>query len=276
MVITKIISNNAVSCNDDSGNEVIVIGSGIGFGTKVGNNIDQSKVDKLYKLSSDSSTKFEKLVNNMPYQHITIADSIIENAKNTLNRELNENIYITLTDHINFAIERSKQGIEFDNALLWEIKSYYSKEYELGLKGIELVKEELGIELPESEAGFIALHIVNACSYSKISETVKSPKIIDDMITIIEECYNVEVNKSSISFERFLTHLKFLVQRVVSKVGYETDNSDFYIIFLNNHPKSAECARKMAQYISTNYSYVLSDEELMYLSLHIERIINRN
>lgn len=276
MIITKIISNNAVMCKDDNDIELIAIGSGLGFGVKVDSVIDESKVEKLYKLSSDSTNKFERLVNNIPYQHITIANTIIEYAKANLDRDLNENIYITLTDHINFAIERNKQGIEFDNALLWEIKNYYKKEYEIGIKGLELIEENLGVKLPDSEAGFIAIHIVNACTYNKLTDTVKAPKVIGDIVGIIEECYGVEVNKGTISYDRFLTHLKYLVQRVVSKIGYDSNDSDFHKIFLENHPNSAKCAGNIAHYINDNFSYELSDEEQMYLSLHIERIISRD
>src|SRR5699024_3117402 len=91
-----------------------------------------------------------------------ISADIISFAKSNLNLKLNQSIYVTLTDHINFAIERFEQGINLQNALLWEIKRFYPHEFDLGRYALELVKERIGVELPEDEAGFIALHFVNA------------------------------------------------------------------------------------------------------------------
>lgn len=275
MIIIKVISNNAVMCKDLHGVEVIAIGSGLGFQAKLNTVVDDNKIEKIYKLSGESTSKFEKIVNDMPYLHITIADEIIEYAKANLDSDINDNIYITLTDHINFAIERHKQGIAFDQTLLREIKTYYKKEYEIGIKGLEIIDEKLDIKLPESEAGFIALHIVNACTYNELTDTIKEPKAINDILNIVEKYYGYKPNLTSISYERFLTHLKFLLQRVVSKTGYDSEDSDFNLKFLEDHPQSAECALLIAQYISKTYQYELSIEEQMYLSLHIERLINR-
>lgn len=275
MIIKKVISNNALMCQDSNGAEVITIGSGLGFKAKINTEVDENKIEKLYRLSSDSTIKFEKIVNDMPFEHISVADEIIEYAKSRIDNEINDNIYITLTDHINFAIERNKQGISFDNTLLWEIKTYYKKEYEIGLKGLEIIDEKLNIKLDDSEAGFIAMHILNACTYNEITDAIKEPQVISDITKIVEEYFDVKINIESISYERFLMHLKFLVQRVVGKVGYETNESDFHIEFLKNHPNSAKCAQQISDYLSSTYKYDISKEEQMYLALHIERLINR-
>lgn len=276
MVITKIISNNAVVSLDELGNELVIMGSGVGFKKKVNDTVDSKSIEKTYKISSQHATQFERLVMNMPYEHVGIADEIIKYAQTTIGKELNENIYITLTDHVSFAIERKKLGIEFDNALLWEIKQFYNEEYKVGLKALDIIEDKLGIRLSDDEAGFIALHVVNAQANMNMTDTIKSPKVIDDILNIVKDYFGIEFDKQSISYERFVTHLKFFIQRVVKQNFESGEDEKFYRDFLDSHKESADCARKIAKYVNDNLKYEVTDEELMYIAMHIERVVKRD
>ncbi len=275
MKIIKVISNNAVVSIDELGNEIVVMGSGIGFKKKVDSIIDKSCIEKIYKMSSENASRFENLITNLPSEHIDIADEIINYAKKVISTELKENIYITLTDHISFAIKRKEQDMEFNNALLWEIKQFYPKEFEIGLKALDIIEKAVDFKLSEDEAGFIALHIVNAQYNLDMSNVAKSPKMINDILNIVKETFNIEYDTSSISYERFVTHLKFLTQRIIGQKKYDGDDEEFYRAFLEKCKQSADCARLINKYISEDYEYELSEEELMYLAMHIERIVKR-
>ena len=52
-------------------------------------------------------------------------------------RRLSENIYITLTDHICFAVERLRTGTAYSNQLLWEITNFYPTEFAMGIQALE-------------------------------------------------------------------------------------------------------------------------------------------
>ena len=65
----------------------------------------------------------------MPKEYIDTSTEIIDNIKSKLDKKLNDNIYITLTDHLSFAIERKKLNQEYSNVLLWDIKRFYQQEY---------------------------------------------------------------------------------------------------------------------------------------------------
>lgn len=162
MKIVKVINNNVVSSVDDRNREVIVLGKGIGFQKTSGDDIQKDRIEKVFQLSTEASSQFEKLVEEIPYEYIKYTDEIVKEAVQVLGRNLNRNIYITLTDHLHFAIERYRKNIFFQNALLWEIKKFYSVEYTIGLHAVSMIKEKEGIELSVDEAAFIALHIVNA------------------------------------------------------------------------------------------------------------------
>lgn len=161
--ITKLINNNIVCSTDSEGNEVILRGLGIGFHKKVNDCIEDERVEKIYKMTNKAtSNKLQELLAEIPLEYITVCTEIIEYATKKLNKKLNDNIYITLTDHISFAITRKGKKLEYRNVLLTEIKTFYEAEYEIGVQSLEIIKEKLGVELSYDEAGFIALHIVNA------------------------------------------------------------------------------------------------------------------
>ena len=47
MQIIKVINNNVISSEDDKGKEIIVMGKGIGFGKKAGEEIDETKIESI-------------------------------------------------------------------------------------------------------------------------------------------------------------------------------------------------------------------------------------
>lgn len=276
MQILRVINNNVISSLDAEKREVVVMGRGIGFQKMAGDTIEDEKIEKVFHLPREHTNQYERLVSDMPYEHIKMAEEIIRYAGKTLNRHLNKNIYITLTDHLNFAVERQKQGVIFQNALLWETKKFYKEEFEIGLKAIELVKEKIGVVLPEDEAGFIALHIVNAEMDGDIKQAGSMPEMIKDMLNIVRYTFGIEIDESTLSYERFVTHLKFFLQRAVQGVCYDNEDPELSESIRKRYTKEYACARKIRDYVRQRIDYVVSEEELTYLTMHIARIIRRD
>ncbi len=163
MQIHKVINNNVLSAYDEQNQEIVIMGRGIGFKAKPGDIIDESKIEKVFHMENHSlSKKFQEMLSGMPLEHMEISNDIISYAQNEYGMRLNQSIYVALTDHINFAIQRYHQGIQLENALLGEIRQFYFQEYKVGKYAIRLLRERLGTEFSEDEAGFIALHFVNA------------------------------------------------------------------------------------------------------------------
>lgn len=273
MKIAKIMNNNVVSALDEGNREIIVLGKGIGFQKHNGDLIDEVKVEKIFRLSEPARSKFEKLVEEIPYEYVSYTDEIVREATETLGMELNKNIYITLTDHLYFAIERYRRNITFQNALLWEIKRFYSREYEVGLKAVELLKEREGVALSVDEAAFIALHIVNAEMDINLSRTLSVPGMIKDLLNIVRYTFHVDLDEESLSYERFVTHLKFFIQRTLKRQCYPTEELELYELYRKKAPKSYECAKKIKKYMEEKTDTEVTDEEMMYLTVHISRVI---
>ena len=273
IIIEKVINNNIISAYEKSGAEVIVMGRGIGFKKKQGEVVPADQISKIFRIKSRTLTEqFKELLANMPLERVRISDEIISHAKDHLKLKLNQSIYVTLTDHINFAIERVSQGIEPQNALLWEIKRFYPQEFQLGIYALELIHDRLGILLPEDEAGFIALHFVNAEYGTDIRDAVKFPDQMQAIVDIVEHDLGILLDESSLHYERFMTHIKFLIQRIYRKELLSSEDRELSLMMQRKYPREYDCSVKVAEYIMQATGSRLSEEEIMYLSVHIRRV----
>lgn len=273
IIIEEVINNNIISAYEKSGAEVIVMGRGIGFKKKQGEVVPADQISKIFRIKSRTLTEqFKELLANMPLERVRISDEIISHAKDHLKLKLNQSIYVTLTDHINFAIERVSQGIEPQNALLWEIKRFYPQEFQLGIYALELIHDRLGILLPEDEAGFIALHFVNAEYGTDIRDAVKFPDQMQAIVDIVERDLGILLDESSLHYERFMTHIKFLIQRIYRKELLSSEDRELSLLMQRKYPREYQCSVKVAEYIMQATGSRLSEEEIMYLSVHIRRV----
>ena len=118
MIINKVLNNNVVTIISENSEEAVVMGRGIAFQKKKGDEIDESKIEKIFVLENKSiNEKLLTLVNDIPAKYLEVAENIIKYAENKLGTKLNENIYLTLTDHISFAISRAEKNLGVQNDL---------------------------------------------------------------------------------------------------------------------------------------------------------------
>lgn len=273
MKIIKIINNSVVCALDDNKKEVVVMGKGIGFKSAIGDKIDKKKAEKIFIMDNQSSIdKFKKLLENLPIEHFKVSHEIISYSKRTLGKRLNQNIYITLTDHINFAVYRFKNGMQFSNPLLWEVKQFYKSEFLIGKYAIELIKKRLGILMTEDEAANIALHIVNAEYNTDMKDALKITTLISDILNIISKYYKIKLDEESLYYSRLITHLKFLSQRLFLDEMLKDSDDVLLDMIKNRYKKEYECSLKIKKYIEEKYNQKISEEELAYLTVHIKRV----
>ena len=274
MKIIKIVNNNIVTSLDEQNREIIVMGRGLGFGRKPGMPIEDEKVEKVFRLNSaGENQKLVDIIQDIPLEHIKAADQIIEYAKSILGERLKETIYLSLIDHIDGAIDRYKNQIQFTNPLLWEIKQYYPSEFKVGVQSLSILRKMLGIELPVDEAAFIALHFITAEYDTKMDVTFDIPRLIDDIIAIVESEFSIKIDKESIHYERFITHLKFFAARVLqAKQMPDDDDFLFRNMIRDQYKKSYACAQMIRQHLGECYNVAISEEEVVYLTVHIKRV----
>ncbi|PTY79258.1 transcription antiterminator LicT [Heyndrickxia sporothermodurans] len=270
------INNNIVIVEDADKNEMILAGKGIGFQKKAGDIVEAKNIEKRFLLEDKGLyDKFKKLVKEIPVETIRISDDLISKARRELKKALSENIYLSLPDHINMAIYRFSKGQNVSNMLLWEIKRMYPREFEIGLYGLELIRKQYDLELPEDEAGFIAIHFVNAQLNEGMNQVFDMTKFLKEVLRIIEYHFKISLYENSLNYFRFVTHLRFFAQRVFNHTVMSDKDRNLYDIVKSNYPDSYVCVEKINTLIQTNYSHTISVDEKLYLMLHINRIIQR-
>ncbi len=276
MVVHKVLNNNIVSSLDERGREVLLVGRGLGWQAKPGAAIDKKKIDKIFRMDTSASTeKLKQLFLEVDVEVIELSARIIDYARETLKKKLNKNVYITLTDHISFAIERMKQGITFRNALQWETSKLYPAEYSIGLYALDLIQETMQVEFPKDEAGSIALHIVNAEYDCNMNYTQQMTEIIQNSLNIVRYAFHVEFDEQSLDYQRFTTHLLFFAQRALDHKLMDGGSDEMYELMKRKNPKQFRCAEKIQSYLKKQYHCTLSAEEITFLTVHIVRVTTR-
>ncbi|MBO0488180.1 BglG family transcription antiterminator LicT [Vagococcus fluvialis] len=274
MKIIRIINNNIVTSEQD-GNEVVVMGKAIGYKMDIGNKVDEEKIEKIFYMEEKNKlNQFELLLREMPLNEIQTVDEIISYAKLSLGKKLSEGLYISLIDHIHFAIERHHKGYEFKNDLSWEVKHFYHHEYLIGKEALEIISRRLHVKLPIEEATTIALHIVNAEMENDMERTVGLTKMIKEIISIIQYTFNRKLSEDSLSYERLLTHLKFFSKRVLLNRPLPDENKELFALIEKSYPKEYQCALKIGDYVHNETKHKLTVAELSYITIHINRVIN--
>ncbi|GAB2532363.1 BglG family transcription antiterminator LicT [Gracilibacillus alcaliphilus] len=279
MIIKKVLNNNVVMTENHQGQEVVVMGKGLAFQKKAGQVIEEDKIEKIFKL--EDQTIYDKLIEllkDTPEKYLELADKVLQYATSQLPYKLDEYLYIALTDHLHFAISRYKQGIELKNALHWEIRKYYKEEYRVALHALDIIEEEANVRFAEDEAASIALHLVNSqLSDGHIDETIQITKMVNNILTIVRYHYQVPLDEDSVSYDRFLTHLRFFALRYVRKEVAEGQQTDDFLLeqVKSKYQEAYRCSEKVAKYVEKDFNWVIGDDEKIYLTLHIHRVTQR-
>lgn len=275
MIIERVYNNNVVLVKDERNNkQLILTGCGIGFQKKVGQLADESKIEKKFIAENEGfKNKISKLASEVDEDVFKASSAIVEYAESKLNAELYDYIYVALTDHIAFALRRIRENIEIKNELLYEIKRIHKREFDIGIWAINYLNKEFNINMPEDEAAFIAMHIVNANYNESTSDSFLMTKIVKEILNIIRYFYSVEFNENEMNYERLITHLKFFAKRLIKNECKENKKNDLLEIIKEKYEDSFKCANKIKTFIEEHYEYVVSEDEMLYLILHINRVI---
>ncbi|MGP3279564.1 BglG family transcription antiterminator LicT [Serratia bockelmannii] len=272
MIIAKVLNNNVVIVLDENGSQQVVMGRGLAFQKRPGEELDSMKVEKIFSMQNNELTRrLGELLNQIPLEVMATCDRIIELASQHLGK-LQSSLYITLTDHCYSAIERYKKGQVIRNVLLWKIKHLYPKEFELGQQARAIIASRLNVELAEDEAGFIALHLVTAQLNNEIPEVLHITRVMQEILQLVKYQLHLKYNEESLSYQRFVTHLKFFVQRMLSRTVVDDDDVSLHRVVKDNYKEAWKCAEVIAQHLCSNYQRDLTTEEIMFLAIHIERV----
>lgn len=270
--IIKVMNNNVLLARDLQLNqECILIGKGLGFGRTTGTRsvIPASQIEKRF-ITFEQTVKqqYFELITGMDPKIVGLCAEVTAMAETRLG-VLNPQVHVVLTDHIGFAIERIRQGMEIHNPFLYEIQTLYPEEYAMAAEGVRYLSSQLGIEIPVDETGFITLHLHAARQNEAVKETVKQTRLLKELVGLIEEHLGQPFVPSELTYQRLVNHLRGLIDRV--RKGTTIDNPLFESIRKEFHEAFA-IALLLKDHMEKAYALQVPDNELGYMALHIERI----
>ncbi|TSO25430.1 PRD domain-containing protein [Lactobacillus sp. LL6] len=272
LVIKKVLNTSVVLCVNDDQQELIVLGKGIGYGKKAGAKIDSDDVNQVFvPVTSPEIQQMEEMLTNVSPEIVEVTRKIVQKATKVFDNSLNKSLSFSLMDHINFSLDRLKEGITFKNKLYWDVQSYYPEEFKIGEWAVSLINQELNVELPREEAASIAFHIINAESKSNDADSMEVTKIISSLMSIINLHNEGRLDPSSINYQRLLTHIKFFAQRILRGQQLDSDDDAMYQMVVNSYPRATKVAIKIMEFLEKKYRIKITDEEVTYLIVHIQR-----
>ncbi|MGX4686719.1 BglG family transcription antiterminator LicT [Vagococcus sp. JNUCC 83] len=275
MIIKKVLNNNVVISENKDQQEVVIMGKGIAFNKKIGDKLSLTAVEKMFVNQSGSERQeMENLVEKIPPEIIEISKEIMLLAEKEIGYNYSEKSYLSLTDHLFYAIERAQENISLPNPLLFDIKKFYAKEFNVAMQGIDIVEKRLGVTMTEEEAGVIALHLANSVTdYQDMTTTMKNTELVKNILNIIRRYFGREFDENSTNYQRMVTHIQFFVQRLMNNELSEETDDFLYELVQSKYPQAFQCSLRIKDYLSTKRDISIGHSEIIYLTIHINRVI---
>ncbi len=271
--VQKIFNNNVVLAHKESeSEELILLGSGLGFGIKEGDSIDRQQVEidkEFVPVKEEKKEAYQQLLNEVDAQVIGLTEEIIAMLTSELEEKLNQHIRIGLADHIAFALKRIEDGMDLTNPFLAETKTLYQTEYKLAKEAVKMIEERFDVSMPESEVGFITLHIHGARENRGVSKTLKYTSLIQKMVAKVEEKIDKELSYETLNYARLVNHLRFALERVEQG---EVEPNPMLDDIKDNFPESYAISIDLAQMMETELEVKVPQDEVGYLAIHIQRL----
>ncbi|TWW13736.1 transcription antitermination protein BlgG [Dellaglioa algida] len=276
MYFIKKINNNVALAKDENSIEWILLGKGIGFGKEVDSLIESEEIDRRFKAQGEleNHQSISNIINQINGNTLQLATDVSDQVAKYLGIEFSNYNYLALADHLNFALERTKQGNNYPNEFRWEVQSLYPKEYQAAEKSLDYIKERTNIELPKSELTFFTYHYVSAQNKeTPLEDTIELTAMVNQILEIISYHFQMKLDSSSMNYARFLTHLRYFMIR---QLKHDTDSKDLDpmigSVIKEKYPRAYEAANKIRVYLKTTKKWNISNNEMMYLTLHIWRL----
>lgn len=268
-IVIKALNNNMVLIKEQ-GVEKILLAKGIGFNKKFGDILeDNLEVYKVFSIEDKKNQEnLKEVYNRVDGEFVAICEEALAEISEELGEELNETIHIGLIDHLAIAMKRLKNKEQINNPFIVEIETLYSVEFEMAKKIVNKLQEKYEIDFPEGEIGFITLHIHSARNGKMLSNSIKYSYLSNKIIIYIEEKFNSKIDKRSLDYARFLSHVRFTIERVLTDTVLKNDLTE---IIKKSYPVSYEIAEGASKIIEETLDKKVCDDEVAYIAMHVER-----
>lgn len=268
--VTKALNHNSVlAVKENSSQEYLILGKGIGFGKKVSERIEPDEECSIYLLKSDAGEESgREMVQGINPKYLEISNAILQEAEKEFG-EIDKSILFPMADHINFAVKRIEKGEKISNPLTQDIQLLFYKEYKIAEKAVEMLLASDNIQIDEHEIGYIALHVHSSICDEKVSGAMQIAATVRECITMIEKDVGKKIDVQTLSYNRLMNHIKYMAARAMSREKLKVNMNDY---IEHQFPKSFAIARTVCDHLTEYFKVQLPEIEIGYLAMHIERV----
>ena len=273
MRVKRVISNNAVLALDADGQELVALGRGLGHGRRPGDTMETDRIEQVF-VAGDADERLTRFLADMPLEYVRVAGRIADLAHERLGLKVTQALILPIADHLHFAVQRQREGLEMHYPLSWEVRQLYPGELAVGEAALGLANAAFGVDLPVDEAVAFAMHFVNAQFASPgMTRAMEMTQTISKAFELIETYFGVTIDTHSMNAARFVTHLRYLYARVASGKQIVDPHPTFVDAIANAHPEASACAMKLRFQFEMNLGEKLTPDEVAYLALHVARLV---
>lgn len=265
--IIKILNNSALLVND-SKQSFILLGKGIAFNRKTDEILPKGFTYEQRFGLLRSSRSFEQLISQHKPEIIDLVFKTVQEFMFDEN-QITAEALVAFCDHIATMYDRVVKHESIENPFLMETKTLYPESFKSASLLIDQVNKKYCVEIPEAEIGFIALHLQKISSKDKSINVNVMNNIIFTVTNLLSEKYNYTLDKESVRFAQFITHIKFVVLRLVRK---ESPNNEMTEIILSKYAQFKPLASEIVKIIEEETNSELNIDELAYLMMHVSRL----
>lgn len=278
LIVKKVLNNSVLLAQDSNNKELLIRGKGIGYNVKPQQGINISNKSKIQYITNQR--EILDIFENIPKEYIEVGQQIVELAEDKLGITLNPLLQFSIADHIYGVKSRKNTDIAYNDFLQYEIPHLYHQEYEIAIESLVIVKKQLNFSIPESEASILTMHIVNAeLQISDLNQTMELSSLVKEIVNLIQKKYNILVDKKSLTFSRFVTHLRYLLERHLNDVEY-SKKMEISLKILETmsemYRDSYRISVDVQKLLSDEFDIDLNNDELVYLIIHIQRLYDEN
>ena len=247
--VSKVLNNNGIiAINMEENQEYVLLGKGVGFGKKVSQRFEAPADCTIYRLAQETERGSAKeLTKSVAPEFLEIADEILREAEKTFGDTIDRRILFPLADHISFAVGRIRNHEQISNPLTDDIKVLFYSEFKVAEVLKKILKEQMDIEIDDHEVGYVALHIHSALG--------------DEKVSVI-----------SLSYNRLMNHIKYMVARVSTGETLKLDMNEY---IEEKYPESYRIAEDVCESLGKSLGKELDPIEIGYLAMHIERTVEQ-
>ncbi|GAA2228038.1 PRD domain-containing protein [Herbiconiux moechotypicola] len=271
--IKKVLNSSVVLAVDENGAELVVLGKGIGYGRKPGETVEHDAANQVFvSLPEGEQRNLVELLTQIPAEYVELSRAIVALAEAD-GLTLDPHVYLSLTDHLHFAVERQRKGLVTVNRLAWEVRTIYPRQYAVGERAVALLRERLAVALPEEEAANIAFHLVNADAANAGVDSQRIVQLVSQVATIVTHSTGVQLHHDELHGARFVAHLQYFARRFFDGRLASSGDDFLFTSLSERYPAAIAAAERVRTLVQKEYGQTLPNEEIAFLALHVARVL---